>query len=150
NQTDSGPVSNTTRRACGARLRITAASSCGSDGHLPRQILCPSCRIEIAVSFMARRGRCTAPWLSSVRCLGPVTIVSPFLILSGDSHPAISEHHRHASVTVAPAITSCSCIGPWPFAARQVAATDVRKPLAFWDLPVGAVQLQPVISGGLG
>src|SRR5690606_40106554 len=66
-------------------------------GHLPRQILCPSCRIEIAVSFMARRGRYTAPWLSSVRCLGPVTIVSPFLILSGDSHPAISEHHRHAS-----------------------------------------------------
>ena len=31
---------------------MTAANNWGSDAHLPRQIRLPSCRIEIAVSFM--------------------------------------------------------------------------------------------------
>src|SRR5690606_37536013 len=47
----SGPVSNTTRLACGACLRTISARSCGSDTHLPRQIRLPSWRMEIAVSF---------------------------------------------------------------------------------------------------
>ncbi|WP_353623135.1 DUF2285 domain-containing protein [Mesorhizobium sp. C372A] len=37
----------------------------------------------------ARRDRYTASWLSSVRCLGPVSIVSPFFTLSGGQPPAL-------------------------------------------------------------
>lgn len=58
-----------------------------------------------------RRDRYTAPWLSSVRCLGPVPIVSPFFILSGDSQPArCSNIAATSQVATAPAITSCSFV----------------------------------------
>ncbi|MBB3452798.1 hypothetical protein FHT86_001054 [Rhizobium sp. BK313] len=47
-----GPVSNTTRSAFGARMRISSAMAAGSEAHFPRQIRLPARRIEIAVSFI--------------------------------------------------------------------------------------------------
>lgn len=58
-----------------------------------------------------RRDQYTAPWLSSVRCLGPDR--SPFFILSGDSQPARGSNITATSeVATAPAITSCLFFGP--------------------------------------
>ncbi|ESY33175.1 hypothetical protein X747_30655 [Mesorhizobium sp. LNJC384A00] len=50
--TDSGPISNTTRFTAGARLRMSSAMMLGSNAHLPRQIRRPARRIETAVSFI--------------------------------------------------------------------------------------------------
>ena len=73
-----------------------------------------------------RRDRYTVPWLSSVRCLGPVSIVSPFFILSGDSQPArCSNIAATSQVATAPAITSCS------FNGATTTSNPVRRDVCF-------------------
>jgi hypothetical protein len=88
NQTDSGPVSNTTRSTFGACLRINVAIAAGSEAHLPRQTRLPARRIETAVSFNDTSSRYTHPWLFSVRCMGPGCCREPAPSSTGEQPPS--------------------------------------------------------------
>lgn len=72
------------KRSCGSPQRAVA----GRTRTCPARSSCGPAGSKLPSLSWKRRDRYTAAWLSSVQCLGPVSIVSPFSILSGDSQPA--------------------------------------------------------------
>lgn len=79
------PISITV--ADGARLRMISASSAGSDGHLPRQIREPPCRIEIAVSFSETSKPIYCSMVALHPMLGPGANREPVFHLIGEQLP---------------------------------------------------------------
>lgn len=79
----------------------------------------------------------------SVRCLGPVPIVSPIFILSGHSQPARGSNSAATSqVATAPAMTSCSCMGARcrrSFGGRRVGARSVVTRIDWRHLQVSMI-----------
>jgi hypothetical protein len=82
------PVSNTTRLALGARMRITSDMTLGSKGHLPRQTRLPPLQIEMAVSFKETSRPIKSSMVAFRSMHGPDHhVVSPFFHPRGATTP---------------------------------------------------------------
>jgi hypothetical protein len=91
--------------SCISETHLPALEACREPRQPPsRQIREPHCQSKSRSLSAKHQGRYTVPWLLSIRCLGPVQIVSPFFHLIG-GQPTRNELGCHRG---SPAITPCS------------------------------------------